>query len=231
MTEIKRRTATRLLLTTGINLALTTALVDTVFATDDRETLIDSTLPVKDAWKHRKFVGETEYENVTVDGVSAIRARGTNSASGLIRKLELDPYQTPAIEWQWRVEQLQRSADIRDEELEDFAAIIFFLFGKPGLLYRGIRSLGYAWTSSSVPADTALDSIRTPKQSRYLILQSGEANTGRWITEQRNLLQDYERLYGQPPPELVSGISIFVDNDQTGEAVESLFGSLYAQAE
>jgi len=192
------------------------------------QVLIDPRLDIAQTWKTRKFVGTTVYENVTVDGIPAIRGRGDNSASGLIRKLEFDPRQQPNIRWQWRVERLQPSADIRNEDTEDFAAVIFFLFGKPGLLYTGIRSLGYVWTTDSINADSVVLSIRRPQQSRYLVLQSGEENLGQWIDEERNLLNDYRRVYEQEPPGEISGISLFVDNDQTGEAVESLFGTLYA---
>lgn len=228
MTVITRRSCTKILLASGLQLALSN--LTTADSNDNKLTLIDPLLPVADGWKHRKFVSETVYDNVTVDGIAAIRGRADNSASGLIKKLNFDPYQSPKIHWQWRVEQLQRSANIAQKDTEDFAAVIFFLFGKPGLLYRGIRSLGYVWTSDTFPAVSAVNSLRTPKQSRYLVLQSGEENVGRWISERRNLLDDYRQLYGEKPPELVSGISIFVDNDQTGEAVESLFGSLYAES-
>jgi len=224
---LNRRDSLKLIMSSAL---LTTAPTST--RADDGDSadqiLIDPRLDIAQSWKTRKFVGTTLYENVTVDGIPAIRGRGDNSASGLIRKLEFDPWKQPNIRWQWRVERLQPSADIRNEDTEDFAAVIFFLFGKPGLLYQGIRSLGYVWTTDSINADSVVRSIRRPKQSRYLVLQSGEENLGQWIDEERNLLNDYRRVYEKDPPVEVSGISLFVDNDQTGEAVESLFGSLYA---
>jgi|GEM_PF-3135779 len=191
--------------------------------------LIDPRIDIAENWEMRNFVGSTIYENVNVDGVPAIRGRGDNSSSGLIQRVELDPVQEPNATWQWRVEQLQPSADIRVTEKEDFGAVIFFLFGELDLLYQGVRSLGYVWTNESVAADRVVHSSRRPDQIRYLVLQSGDNNIGKWVEEKRNLLDDFRRVYDSEPPTEVSAISIFVDNDQTGEAVESLFGCLYVE--
>ena len=193
-----------------------------------QRVVIDPNEDIDTAWKRQDFTGQTRYERANVDGMPAIRATADNSASGLIRKLDFSAYDFPEVGWNWRVEKLQASADIREPDREDFAAAIFFLFGRPGIFFRGIRSLGYVWTTDSVAANSVVHGIKRPKQSRYLVLQSGEQNVGRWVCERRNLLDDYRRVFEEDAPEELSAVSVFVDNDQTGEAAESLFGRLCA---
>jgi len=231
MKDASRRKILRILVTSGFGTAALPSMAYPEKTNCSEKMLIDAKISVQEGWQRQRFVGETVYRNTVVDNVEAIHAKANNSASGLIRKLDFEPHQFPHIDWQWRVEALQSSADIRYKETEDFAAVIFFLFGEPEFLYSGIRSLGYVWTTDSVAADTVVHSARRPTQSRYLVLQSGRQKVGQWVKEQRNLLDDFERVYGENAPEIVSGISIFVDNDQTGQAVESMFSNLYARCD
>src|SRR3546814_13986313 len=45
--------------------------------------LADPTLPLRQTWTHRRFVGASAYERTKQDGVAAIRADGRDYASGL----------------------------------------------------------------------------------------------------------------------------------------------------
>lgn len=47
-------------------------------------------------------------------------------------------------------------------------------------------------------------------------VQSGNTHAGRWITEQRNIVDDYRQAFGRYPPEII-GIGMMTDTDDTGE--------------
>lgn len=48
---------------------------------------------------------------------------------------------------------------------------------------------------------------------------------GRWVTEKRNLLEDYERAFGRTPPEII-GIGLMTDTDNTGEDATAYCGDI-----
>ncbi|MGH6933366.1 MAG: DUF3047 domain-containing protein, partial [Dongiaceae bacterium] len=49
-----------------------------------------------------------------------------------------------------------------------------------------------------------------------------------WVSEERDVVDDFRRAYGREPPLEVRVIALFTDNDQTGQPVESYYGAIRA---
>lgn len=190
--------------------------------------LVDPTAPVAETWTHRRFGAATEYERIMVDGVAAIRAIGRSSASGLYRDVRYEVVEHPWIEWTWRVERLQRAADIRVKAKEDYAAAIFLIFGRPSMVNRDVPTLTYVWTSALIPEGSIVDSPYHPGTTRNIVVRSGEEQLGQWVRERRNVISDFRRAFGREPPQTVEVIALFTDNDQTREPVETYYGAMRA---
>jgi Ca2+-binding EF-hand superfamily protein len=56
-----------------------------------------------------------------------------------------------------------------------------------------------------------------------IVLQKGKRNLGRWIVEERNILDDYRRAFGADPPAMAT-LGIMNDSDNTKEASVSYVG-------
>jgi len=56
-------------------------------------------------------------------------------------------------------------------------------------------------------------------------VESGSGRAHRWIIEQRNVLHDYIRIYGEKPP-MISGVAIMTDSDNTGESARAYYGDI-----
>jgi hypothetical protein len=190
--------------------------------------VLDPVAALEETWVHRGFGSKTEYSRVEIGGVRAIRAVGRNSASALHREVQLRPFDFPWLEWSWRVDRLQDSADLRDKRREDFAAAIFLIFGRPGPLRRDVPTLSYVWTSDKLQAGNIIVSPHHAGTSRSIVLQAGKAKLGQWVRERRNLLEDYRRAFGADPPPAVEVVALWTDNDQTGEPVEAYYGRIAA---
>src|SRR5262249_51427995 len=80
---------------------------------------VSSERTIQDEWQEILIRGATEYRLTASEGRVAIRAIGQDSASGLVRRVQVNPVNCPKIEWSWRVDQLQETADIRVKEKED----------------------------------------------------------------------------------------------------------------
>jgi hypothetical protein len=193
--------------------------------------LADPSAPLEQAWTHQRFLGETEYQRTELDGVAAIRAVGRNSASGLYHEVAYRVLDHPWLEWTWRVDQLQRSADIRVEEREDFAAAIFLIFGRPDIMDPDVPTLAYVWTSNQLPEGAIVDSPHHPGFVRSIVVRSGDDRSGEWLRERRNVVDDFNRTFTREPPATVEVIAIFTDNDQTDDPVTAYYGSIRAVPE
>lgn len=189
--------------------------------------LFDAQNPLSE-WQPLKFPrrGETEYRIASADGQIGIRATGRVSASGLYQWVEVNPLQCPILEWTWRVEKLQPSANLYNKESEDVAASLFLAFGDPGFITAPIPvpTLRYVWTNERVPVETVVNNPYLPDTVRSIVVQSGTHNLGTWVTERRNLLEDFRRAFGDPPKDTIQRIALFTDNDQTEEPVVAYYG-------
>lgn len=64
----------------------------------------------------------TEYRLVgTAEGV-ALEAKAEHSASGMVRRIRIDPRRHPVLEWRWQVASLIPEADARRAATDDAAA-------------------------------------------------------------------------------------------------------------
>jgi hypothetical protein len=58
-----------------------------------------------------------------------------------------------------------------------------------------------------------------------VVVRSGAAELGTWITERRNVAEDFKRIYGsEPEPPAV--LSIAIDSNDTRSTAESFIGPL-----
>lgn len=58
-----------------------------------------------------------------------------------------------------------------------------------------------------------------------IVVESGSAKLNTWITEERNVYEDYKRTFGEDPP-MISGVAIMTDTDNTGESAEAYYGDI-----
>jgi hypothetical protein len=189
----------------------------------ERITLFAASNSIDDQWRHLPLRGKTEYKINNSDGKISIRARGQNSASGLIRRVSIDPSRCRHFEWVWRVTTLQESADLRSKDREDVAASIFLLFGDPGFLSSPTKvpTLRYVWTNRRIEPETIVDNPYLPGVVRSLVVRSGDAQSNSWVHERRDIALDFKRAFGREPDATIEAIALFTDNDQTREPVEA----------
>lgn len=58
-----------------------------------------------------------------------------------------------------------------------------------------------------------------------LAVESGSVKSGQWIYEERDILADFRRLFGEEPPE-AGAIAIMTDTDNTGAEATALYGEI-----
>ena len=59
----------------------------------------------------------------------------------------------------------------------------------------------------------------------YVVVRSGAAELGKWLTERRNVVEDYKKIYDEAPDN-PGGVSISIDSDDTNSSAESFFGAI-----
>ena len=85
------------------------------------------------------------------------------------------------------------------------------------------RVIGYVWDTTA-PEGTIVQSEKSSLVT-YVVLRSGSKDLGRWITESRNVYDDYRKIYKEEPGEL-GAVSIAIDSDDTKSSAEAYVGAI-----
>lgn len=173
--------------------------------------------------ERRDFIGSNTL--TTEPGLSGnvLRSTPNQSATALYQRVRVAGKTLNRVRWFWKVDTIHASADIRHIEREDFAAKVMFVFGEPSLFDQNVPTLAYVWTATSIENGAVVQSKRF--SSLFYIQLHGKASKGQWQSEERDVAEDYRRVFHQEPGE-VTYIAIFNDNDQTGEPASAVFGPI-----
>jgi hypothetical protein len=176
-------------------------------------------------WKGQNW-GSPAYDFTIVENGSrkALHLRSRNEGSTISRdvKGKVDLRHTPILEWSWRVTALPRGGDSRKKAADDQAGQIYVTFPRFPESVRS-RIIGYVWDTTA-PAGLIAKSEKTGMVT-YVIVRSGTAELGQWITEQRNVYEDFKKIYGEEP-DSPGAVSIAIDSNDTQSTAESFMGPI-----
>ena len=151
-----------------------------------------------------------------------LRMRSKKASISIHREMELDLKKFPVLSWKWKVTKLPEGADARNVESDDQAAGVYVVFpGFPSFINSYF--IGYIWETNA-PEGTILRSRKNP-MVHYIVVRSGMADLGKWIVEKRNVLDDYQRVFGAEASK-VGGIALMIDTDDTLSDAESFFATV-----
>jgi hypothetical protein len=180
---------------------------------------------IPDGWKGQNW-GSPTYD-LTVeenDGHRVLHLRSRNDGSTISKEIKgkVDLGQTPVLEWRWKAVTLPKGGDSRRKETDDQAAQVYVVWPRFPEAIRS-RIIGYVWDTTA-PVGTITPSQKAGTVT-YVVVRSGTADLGRWLTERRNVIDDYRKIYGEPPDN-PGVVSIAIDSNDTKSAAESLFGEI-----
>jgi len=188
-----------------------------------------------DAWQavtFSKIAKHTTYQVRAECTDSVLVAKSKRSASGIVTKNIFDIMEYPIICWRWKISNIYESGDMRRRSGDDYPMRICIVFAyDPNRAPAGTRlkyelvkavqgeyppdsSLNYVWANQSGETDM----VPSPAVERTFMIpvESGPSKAGHWLTETRNVLEDYRRAFRRDPPRTAS-LAIMNDSDNTGE--------------
>ena len=172
-------------------------------------------------WERKVFEGLTDYSLVTEDGRTVVGAHSKTAASGLIKKVNLDPHQFRYLKWSWKISATIPNGDERTKKGDDYAGRVYVVF--PGRFFWQTRAINYIW-ANHLDKGASLPNAYTAN-AQMVAVESGNARAGQWISEERDILADYRRLFGEEPRR-IGAIAIMTDTDNTGAEVTAWYGDI-----
>jgi len=200
----------------GIGALLTAAL-----AADEQAFIVIDTFSscVKDRlpcnWQKFKDVKGVSLQHDSSNyfvGIQSVR-----DVESIAKRVVYDVHDFPHLHWRWRVHALPREGREDIKKKNDSAAGIFVAFKGT---YPFNHVIKYVW-STTLPVGTVTKSPYNHRAMIYVIEQ-GAHNLNQWVSEDRNVLDDYIKAFGaQPPP--VEAIAIQTDSDDTKSSAAADF--------
>ena len=183
----------------------------------------------------------TRYSLVADGARTVLAAQADASMSGLIHTVRVDTRRYPRLRWRWKVSAPVAGADMTRKQGDDYAARVYVMFDYPAarlpfttrLKLKAAESLygqrlptaalNYVWDNrqpiGTIQANTYTD------RARMLVVRSGAADAGQWMTETRDLRADYRAAFGEEAPDVVA-LAIATDTDNTGARASAWYGDL-----
>ncbi|MEA3466985.1 MAG: DUF3047 domain-containing protein [Thermodesulfobacteriota bacterium] len=196
-------------------------------------------------WESLLFDGvdkHTIYTHVFDGDIGSIQATSRAGASGLVRKMNIDPSLYPTVSFRWKIQDIIESADLTSKKGDDAPARVYVTFAYDSAqvswwemvkfeavkLYYGeyppIASLVYVWASHGEQGVI----MESPYTSRVkiIVLESGAEKKGQWLSEKRNISADYRAAFASENVPMISGVAIMTDTDNTGGQAVAWYGDI-----
>jgi hypothetical protein len=176
---------------------------------------------------------------------TVLRVKSIGSASGVLKRLEIDLKKFPVLVWRWKINRVVGMAIESRKDRNDSAARVRVIFGKaapkplkgPPEIVKIFKSFGfqkggkeppgfkidYIWGNNVHKGDV----IDYPgsKEHKMVVVESGNKGANRWVWEKRNLIEDFQQFFRRSPSTLI-GIVVLTDTDQTNEGVIAHYSSI-----
>jgi hypothetical protein len=215
----------RHLIMAGVAVVATVVAAWADFVVEDWSKHPSGTKGVPPGWEKQNW-GSPKYDFtiVDLDGRRVLHLKSNDEGSTISKavKGKVDLRKTPILEWSWKPVVLPKGGNSCKKELDDQAAQIFVAWRRFPELVRS-RVIGYVWDSTQ-PAGTICKSEKTGTVT-YIVMRSGAGELNKWITERRNVRDDFRKLYGDDPDE-PDAVSISIDSNDTKSSAESYIGTI-----
>jgi len=192
-------------------------------------------------WRVQAIRGRpaTSFRVVDVDG-GIVEAASFGSVASLIHPVDVDAATKPLLKWRWRLIDAVEGSNLYRKSGDDFPARVYVLFdydlGRLPFRTRWQLRLARLVYGDSVPgaalcyvpaggvARETIASNAYTDRVRMIVVDDDVIDNG-WREFERDVVQDFEAAFGEPPPRII-GIAIATDTDDTGETARAWFGDV-----
>ena len=173
------------------------------FISSDKEVI-----PIAEALEEgEKFVVKKDGGNRFVRAATRGEAMRFTVRNG--HEIDWSIKERPRLQWRWRAHHLPEGASEKGKN--DTGAALYVTFGSDWL--GRPKSIKYTY-SSSLPVGTV---VSFGPLKVIVVDSKREPGMGSWKTVQRNVVDDYQQVFGGDPPDRPLSVTLWSDSDTTGD--------------
>jgi len=113
----------------------------------------------------------------------------------------------PYLRWRWRAQALPEGANEKNDDTNDTGGAVYVTFEQNWL---GLpKSIKYTYSSALAPGTT----VDYGNLKVVVVASRPEQGTGAWISHERNVVEDYKRLFGGGPSKTPLAVMLWSDSN------------------
>lgn len=197
-----------------------------------------------EGWKPFEFPKKkrlTRYSVVREGAEGFVKAVSAQSASAIYREVGADLKEFPRLAWRWKVDGTIKNEAEGRKEGDDFPARVYVTFEEDpaaaSYIDRLKKGLFAAFLGKKLPGNAINyvwadrlgkeSSFRSPYTDSVAVVavESGEESAGQWVMEERNVYEDYRKLFKRDPPRVLA-VVIMTDSDNTGGSATGYYADI-----
>jgi len=189
--------------------------------------------------KKFKDTKKNETNFIATDTGCEVEIKSDNSGSMLVRRVMLESKKYQYINFEFKVTNIIKDANLKKKKGDDAPARIYILFeyepDKAGFFEKAYRkysgnksdgrSIVYIY-GSNVKKDEVFENPYSD-QFIQIVVESGAENINKYVKVRRNVYEDYKKYFKDEPPKNISSIAIMSDTDNTGGKATGYFRNIF----
>ncbi len=181
-------------------------------------------------WREHVFHNKTVYKIETIENnEKVLHALSHAASSAFFKEVNISSSERPFLIWEWKAVRFpsnKQNKVLAAKSDNDYVGRIYVAFrGRTPFLSDVIQ---YVW-DDHFPVGTTGGSPFA-RNNKVFVVQSGSATPpDGWAVEKRDLVADYQKLFGKAPHGNVMVIGLMSDSDNTGTESEIYFRRLSLQ--
>ncbi len=177
-------------------------------------------------WQEKIVQGESRYWIDFEQNQGFVESEAKGTASARYYRVSYDVKTYPYLAWWWKVGRFpNKEKSSNPQQMDDYPNRFYVIFASR--FFKNFSCVEYLW-DDRLPEGTTQISPLTP-QIRQLVLRTG-AKDGKWCYEERNIMEDFRKLFGDAPKNKVRAIAFMTDADNTQSIARGFFDDVWLGA-
>lgn len=168
-------------------------------------------------WDKPVHFGTGDWKVVDDGENQAIKLRTESSSFALEKSITVDLRQTPYLEWEWKVTVPPAGGNFSSPDTDDQAAQLLVVF--PKTFFERRKVISYIWDPTAPKGTIGAAAGPIYLNVKAIVVESGAGQIGNWLTEKRNVVDDFRALFGESPEQTVA-IRMQINSQHTKSVAE-----------
>lgn len=200
---------------------------------DNKNIIADFSTDKIENWTAKSFAGETLYTIVNDGGKQVLKAQSNDSASGLAKEKVIDLFETPFLNWSWKIDNALPNLDETIKDGDDYAARIYVVKDGGWKIWNTL-ALNYVW-SSNQGKDAQWNNAFVGDNAKMYAVRGKADALEVWVTEKRNVYQDMIKQFGDKGSDkknedayrYLDAVAIMTDTDNSHLSATAFYADIY----